>query len=137
MTTRETLENKQSFIEQTLGVLKRLKKHPDEELISHEVLRGALERYLFLAVQGSIDLAEGFVAYHNLRKPISYKDAFTILREEELLPYALCESLESMVGFRNIIVHDYIKVDPNQLLKILHHDIKDISDFLAIIETNL
>jgi len=42
-----------------------------------------------------------------------------------------------MVGFRNIIVHDYEKIDYDILYDILKNKLKDIEEFLLEIKKNL
>ena len=49
---------------------------------------------------------------------------------ERILSLDLAQSLEKMAGFRNILVHDYIKVDSRRVYKILQTNLKDIEDYL-------
>ena len=39
------------------------------------------------------------------------------------MPRALAASLARMVGFRNILVHDYTRLDPTIVVRVLHTDV--------------
>ena len=70
-----------------------------------------MERYLDIAIQSTIDLAEAIISYRNFRKPATMTEAFYILNEEELISQELTKKPVKMAGFRNIIAHDYEKID--------------------------
>lgn len=133
MTNLTVIENKLSFIRKYLTILKDYRSKSFETISKDVILRGALERHLYLVVQASIDCAEAVIAYKNLRKPTSYKEAFEILLEDKIIPAGLCEDLAKMVGFRNIITHGYADVDYRLLYKILMEDISDIEKFVNIV----
>jgi len=63
MTNLSTVENKISTVEKNLEILKRYEDTTKEDIENNIDLRGALERYLFLTVQATIDLAGAFVSY--------------------------------------------------------------------------
>ncbi|HBG15567.1 MAG TPA: hypothetical protein DDW93_02200 [Firmicutes bacterium] len=45
------------------------------------------------------------------------------------------ERLMKMAQFRNIVVHDYLKINPEIVFAIIQRDIGDITTFAQIIET--
>ena len=59
-------------------------------------------------------------------------ESFLILSEEGLIDSKFAEKLIRMVGFRNIIAHDYEEVDSSIVHGILHSDLKDIEKFIDI-----
>ena len=94
---------------------------------------GCLERYLYLGVQAAIDLAEATLAYKNFRKPSTLSDAFYILNEENIIDSALTERLANMTGFRNVIAHDYEKINYDIVFDVLHNRTQDIEAFLSAV----
>ena len=134
MTNFSIIENKISAAKRYLKILERYKKYSQEELIKNIDLRGAVERYLYLATQAAIDLAEAVISLKNLRKPTASSECFYILEEEEIIKRELAEKLVKMVGFRNIIAHDYQKIDYDIMYDILINRLKDIEQFLKLIE---
>lgn len=41
--------------------------------------------------------------------------------------------MKKMVGFRNILVHDYLELDREQEHEIIRNNISDIQDFMRVI----
>lgn len=129
MSNFKIIENKISSIKKYLKILQRYKKYSKEKIENNLDLKGAVERYLYLAVQSSIDLAEAIIAHKDFRKPTTMSEAFYILSEERLIPDGLTKKLIKMVGFRNIIVHDYEKIDYAIVYDVLQNKLKDIENF--------
>lgn len=131
MTDLAVIENKISSVKKYLKILERYKKYSRKEIEANLDLKGAIERYLYLAVQATIDLAEAIIAYKNLRKPTTMSEAFYILNEEKIIPQDLTEKMVKMTGFRNVIAHDYEKINYDILYEVLQKGLKDIDNFLA------
>lgn len=134
MTNLAVIENKISSVKKYLKILDRYKKYSKKEIEGSIDIRGAVERYLYLANQAAIDLAEAVIAYKNFRKPTTMSEAFFILNEEKIISDELTEKLTKMVGFRNIIVHDYEEIDYAVVYEILQNGLKDIENFLKKIQ---
>lgn len=133
MTNLSVIENKISFVKKYLKILERYKKYSQEELEGNIDLKGALERYLYLVSQATIDLAEAIISYRNFRKPTALKESFYILEEEKIISTELTNKMTKMVGFRNIVAHDYDKINYDIVYDVLQHKLKDIEEFLKII----
>jgi uncharacterized protein YutE (UPF0331/DUF86 family) len=58
MTSFNLIENKISSTRKYLSILERYEKYSKEEVENNIDIRGAVERYLYLVVQSTIDLAE-------------------------------------------------------------------------------
>jgi uncharacterized protein YutE (UPF0331/DUF86 family) len=136
MSSIDVIENKISAVKKYLEILVRYKKYSVEEISKDIDIRGAVERYLYLAVQAAIDLAEDVIAYKDLRKPSSLAESFDILFEYKVVEDRyLIERLVKMTGFRNVMAHDYGKIDYNIVYDILHNRLVDIKNFAKIIES--
>lgn len=134
MTSPNVIENKISAVKKYLDILKRYKKYSREE-IEHDVdVRGAVERYLYLVAQATIDLAEAVVAYKQFRKPTSMSEAFSILNEQEVISLELAENLIKMTGFRNVMAHDYENINYDIVYDVLHNKLNLIKELTAIAE---
>jgi len=132
MTNQSVIENKISAIRKYLNILERYKKYSRQEIEQDVDIRGAVERYLYLATQATIDLAEAVIAYRRYRKPTTMTDAFYILNEEGVIPNELTEKMVGMVGFRNVVAHDYDRINYDITYDILQNGLKDIEEFIAL-----
>ena len=113
-----------------MRILERYKRYSQDEIVNDIDKKGAVERYLYLAVQASIDLAESVIAYKNLRRPSTMSDSFYILQEGGIISIELTEKMVKMTGFRNIIAHDYEKLNYAIVYDVLQNRLPDIEDFL-------
>lgn len=133
MTTIDVIENKISLIQKYLKILEGYKSYSQKEIENDVNIKGASERYLYLASQATIDLAESIIAFKNFRKPATLSESFHILREENIIPIGLTEKLVKMTGFRNIMAHDYEKIDYSIVYDVLQNKLEDIKEFVKII----
>ncbi|MBI4285161.1 MAG: DUF86 domain-containing protein, partial [Chloroflexi bacterium] len=101
------------------------------------ILKGAVERYLYLGTQATIDLAEEIIAFKGFRRPGSYSESFYVLEEQGLLSAGLTRRLVSMAGFRNVIAHDYAKLDFKRVYDVLRNDLGDIEEFVSEVKKSL
>ena len=66
-----------------------------------------------------LDIGNHIIAERGFEKPGSYADIFRILRENQILPKELYENLEGMAAFRNILVHDYMRLDRERVFEMI------------------
>ena len=85
------------------------------------------------SVQAVIDLATHIIASEGLGLSDTVKGNFKLLQDAGVISKELAAKMESMVGFRNIAMHDYQAIDKNILKSILIHNLKDLEDFYTIV----
>lgn len=134
MTGANVVENKISSIRKYLKILERYRKCSRPEIEENVDIRGAVERYLYLVSQAAIDLAEAVIALRKFRKPTTMSEAFYILNEENIISAGLRDKMASMAGFRNVMAHDYEKINYDIVYDILQNKMKDIEEFAEKIE---
>src|ERR1043165_5988248 len=100
MVRPENLTAKLSSLRRHLGLLRTFQTRSLDEIRSDPYLQGALERYLFLAAQSAIDLAEMVCLFKGLGPVTSMSEGFEALERAGLLPAPLSQSLQRMVWFR-------------------------------------
>lgn len=130
MTDLSVLENKLSLTGKYLSILDNFKEYSRDTVETDLVIRGAVERYLYLVAQSAIDLAEAVISYKKLRKPTTMSESFYILGEEKFIDRELVQEMAKLVGFRNIMAHDYDRVNYDIVYDILQFRLKDIEAFL-------
>ena len=85
------------------------------------------------AVQAVIDLATHIVASEGLGLSDTVKGNFKLLEDAAIISQELARKMESMVGFRNIAMHDYKAIDKGILKSILVNNLKDLEDFYTTV----
>jgi len=82
-----------------------------DDLLGDRVRLGDLKYTFQTAIEACIDAAQHAVADQGLGVPSSNADAFRLLGGADLLDDGLAKALAGAVGFRNVLVHDYVEVD--------------------------
>ena len=137
MSSLSVIETKISHIQKYLKLLERYKEFSQKEIEHNPDLRGAVERYLYLTVQATLDLGEAIISFKEFRRPGTYTDVFYILAEEKFVSADLSEKLVNMTKFRNVIAHDYEKVDFGIVYDALKNRLMDIEEFLKSVKERL
>lgn len=88
---------------------------------------------LQMAVQNCVDIAAHIVSDEGFGVPGSTNEMFYLLEENGFLHSELTEKIVKAVGFRNFIVHEYAKLDLEQVFEISHEDINDFNEYLKAI----
>jgi len=92
-----------------------------------------VERTLQMMIETCLDVSGHIISDERLRVPETYADMFRILVENDILKMSQLEAFENMARFRNIIVHDYGKIDAGIVLGILKKNLCDFQGFKAAI----
>lgn len=95
-------------------------------------LRDIAERHLEVAAQCCLDICHRIIALEGARKARDYRD--TILRMGELgvLPPDFAIQLAPIAGFRNILIHEYLLIDWDEVYHNLQN-LDDLHQFVAYI----
>lgn len=86
------------------------------------------------ACETAIDLAMHVVSSQKLGVPQASREAFRILAEAGFISKETGLRLEKMVGFRNIAVRDYQKLNLDILADVLKKRLSDFQSFLSELE---
>jgi uncharacterized protein YutE (UPF0331/DUF86 family) len=81
------------------------------------------------AIQISIDIAAMIIAQKNLPTPSSMEGTFVILEKNGILKPELSLKMQKSVGFRNISVHEYEKIDWEIVFDILVNHLGNFKNF--------
>jgi len=79
--------------------------------------------------EAAIDIAMHIVAELDLGVPQNSREAFQFLAENNLIAEDLAEKLKAMVGFRNVAVHEYQKLNLKIVESIIENEIELIKEF--------
>jgi len=110
---------------------------PEEEFLSNpEKLDGA-KYNLIVAIEGAMDICNSIVARAGGRAPQDHADCFQVLGELDFLEEGFIERLKRMARFRNLLVHLYWRVDDKKVYSILKEDIRDIREYLKVINRSV
>ncbi len=81
------------------------------------------------ACEQAIDLANFLIKTHKMGIPTSSGESFALLARKHVIPTALEEKMRSMVGFRNVAVHEYRKLDIDIVEAVIRTGLNDLRAF--------
>lgn len=127
----DVLVNKTTTIQNCLKrILEEYLGH-EQEIEFNYAKQDSIILNLQRACEASIDLGTRVIRMKKLDVPQQSRDVFTILEKHQLISSETSKQMQAMVGFRNIAVHDYQKLN----LAIVHSILKNhLSDFHHFIE---
>ena len=90
-----------------------------------------------MAVQNCIDIAAHIISEEGFGVPGSTTEMLYVLKENGYLDSDLTRKMVKAVGFRNLIVHEYARIELDRVYEIAQNDIKDLNNYLKSIITKL
>ncbi|MFH7321135.1 DUF86 domain-containing protein [Desulfurivibrio sp. D14AmB] len=84
---------------------------------------------LQMAIQNCIDLAAHVVSEEGLGAAGSTNELFYLLEDKGLIEPELTEAMVKAVGFRNLVVHEYGKIDLEVVFRVCHENVADLERF--------
>ena len=115
------IERRLEKLDICLKKLEPFKAMTKDELLNDPYFQDIIERNLQLATQSIIDIANRIISLEALEKPRDYYEAILILGRAGVLPSDFAQHLAPIAGFRNILVHDYLEIDWDEVYSNLQH----------------
>jgi len=115
--------------------LARLEPFREKQLLDFEedaYLRDIVERNLEIAIQCCIDISHRIISIEKAQKPRDYYEAIIRMGELGVLPFEFVRKLAPIAGFRNILVHEYLSVNWDEVHKQLI-EIEDLINFADLV----
>lgn len=125
--------NRIKLLEENLAILEEFKKNLTlEELRKDKFKEWALRYGLYESIQIVIDIACHLITKYNIGIPKTYSDCIELLKKHDYISEELAEILIKMIGLRNLLAHEYIKIDLNKLFNFLEN-LEDFRKFIKVV----
>ena len=85
------------------------------------------------AREAVIDLGMHVIAEKGLGIPQTSRDTFEILQNNKIIDHEMSEQLKAVIGFRNIAIHNYQRLNLKIIQAIIEKDLKDLLYFTDVI----
>ncbi|MBU2622795.1 MAG: DUF86 domain-containing protein [Proteobacteria bacterium] len=115
-----------------LKTLKAIGKYDLKKFKNDVFIHATAERYLHLSIECLLDMGNHIISDRGYRKPETYTEIFQILKEEKVISAKLLDELEGMAAFRNILVHDYLKIDLDKIYLIIRERINAMEKMATV-----
>jgi uncharacterized protein YutE (UPF0331/DUF86 family) len=126
MVDREIFSRRLDALRGYLQRLEAFQSVEEAEFVREPALHDLAERYLHLAMEACLDLANHWIADSALPTPDTNRDSFTVLERAQEITPELAERLRGWAGFRNILVHEYLEIDHAIAYRALRDELGDL-----------
>ena len=128
--TADVFERHVRRFDEVLGFLERLAETPWERFRGDPEKFGSAERFLQVAVDVLNDLGAHLVARSGGEPAGSYRDVPRRLLEAGVLDDAQADVWRRVIGFRNVVVHEYLEVDRALVYDVLQQRLGDLRELM-------
>jgi len=129
----DVMVNKAASIERCLQRIQEEYAGDSQNLAANQTKQDAIVLNLQRACETAIDLAMYVVSQRKLGVPQDSGDVFTILQTAGILPPDLANRMQRMVGFRNIAVHEYTRLNLEVVQAIVTKQLEDFRAFSSTV----
>ncbi|WP_454054851.1 type VII toxin-antitoxin system HepT family RNase toxin [Clostridium sp. Marseille-Q7071] len=128
----DVLYNKISIIERCLIRIKEVYDNNPENLKDY-TKQDSIILNIQRVVEACIDISMHIVSKKKLGIPQNSRDAFEVLNVNGIINDILLNKIKGMIGFRNIAVHNYQKLNLEVLEKVIENHLGDFEEFVAAV----
>ena len=122
----DVLLNKAAAIERSVRRAREEYDANAANLLANQTRQDAIILNLQRACESSIDAAMHIVRVRRLGIPQETREAFVLLEQANVIDAHLADRLKKMVGFRNVAVHDYQKLNLDIVRRIVVDHLDDM-----------
>lgn len=116
-------------LDEYLKYLSEIRKVNKKAFINDFHFFGAAERFLQVSIEAILDIGKLLIISQGYRKPEDNSDILNVLIEHKVLKEATAQRLAGMANFRNFLVHEYEKVDREEVFEKLQKKLDDLKTF--------
>ena len=112
---REVIEQRLKELDEVLQELEKYREANRETLRRNLSQRWIIERGLIAAASIILDVADHILAGHFGAYVETYEESLQALQDRAVISAELYGQIKGLGGFRNILVHRYLGIDPDEV----------------------
>jgi uncharacterized protein YutE (UPF0331/DUF86 family) len=128
----EVIRKRLNKLDEYLKILYDLQRYSLEEFLSEPEHYASVERFLHMAIETTLDMGGHIVSELDLGVVNWYSDIAAIMEEKGYISVELREKWIRIVGFRNVLVHQYIEVDRKIVYDVLQNRLGDLEELKEV-----
>ncbi len=126
---KRLIENKLESLRKCMSRVEKKRPSSPDELHNNLDLQDIISVNLERAVQLCVDIGAHLISLSEFDAPTSLGETFEILEKMDVISSPTSIQLKKAVGFRNIAVHAYQKIDWNIVYYISQEGLNDFKTF--------
>jgi len=132
---KERIQDKIDEIENAIHELEKAVPESFEEYTNSRNSQLICERLVEIIIESVVDLAFLVIKLKEFRMPEEDEGSFDVLFNEKIIHENLANNLKKAKGMRNIIAHEYGKIDDSLVFHSAKEEIsKDVNEFIECVK---
>ena len=127
--TYNKIISKFNRLDEYYKILQEIKKINEKSFVNDFHFYGLAERYLQLSIEIILDIGKLLINEKDLSRAESNQNIFDVLKDNHIISDKLHNQLFGVANFRNILVHDYEKIDRKKIYHNLQNEIDQFIQF--------
>ena len=119
MVNPEIINERLRIMDENIILLEELKSVPFEKFSKDQKTFKLALYSIQICIQSLLDICHHIIVDNNLRKPATSQEAIQIISENNIIPAEFAGSILPMAGLRNLLIHEYVKVDLDKIYQYL------------------
>ena len=132
MVRPEVIQKRLEKVGEYLSILDKIGNYSKADLLADPEKYGSAERFLQLTIEALDDIGNHLIADLDLGVVNTAGDIPRLLHEHGHVDEPLQETWLRMIGFRNILVHDYLDIDRTVVYDVLQKNLKDVRALMRV-----
>jgi len=109
--------------------LRPLQAKSEQEITADYMALWAVERGLQMAAQCVLDICSHVVSDVSTEHPGNYRELILAAGRLGLMPEDFARRFSGLAGFRNVLIHEYARVDASEVYRNLRDGLADLDRF--------
>jgi uncharacterized protein YutE (UPF0331/DUF86 family) len=127
----ETVRERLKRLDEVAIRLDGYRGQPRQAFLADVERQWLVERRFIVAAECVVDIAGHILSGSFAIQPSDHEDAVRRLAEQKVISAPLAARLRGIGGFRNILVHDYLRIDPARVHDVLETKLEAFRQFGA------
>jgi len=129
----EVIDQHIQNMEEALANLSKYKNISFEEFQKDLSLIWIVEKGLEILIQNLLDIGAHLLASEIKNDWEDYGEVILKLGKHGVIPQEFSDQIKGMAGLRNILIHEYLRIDLNKLFDYLKYRLEDFIQFIRYI----
>ena len=137
MVDKQVIEQHLQNMEEALANLGRYRDLSLEEFERDLSLIWIAEKGLQILIQNLLDIGAHLLASEIKNDWDDYGEIILKLGQHGIIPRDFSEKIQGMAGLRNILIHEYLRVDVSKIYDLLKKRMGDFTEFMSYVQSYL
>lgn len=136
MVDERVLKKKINQINKSLEMITKYLNITYEEFLNNKIAQDVIEYNLFIIINQITEIANHIAVDNGYGSIETMSDGFRLLNKKGYISDKDMQTYTKMVGFRNVIAHQYTDLNKEIVFDVMKNRLNDIVNFIKMVDEN-